>query len=88
MKIEISISESSCGCRATVNDWHGKSLTEKMVEVLGGQEISSRSWWINRQEKYPSRVEKVLDSIHIELSQGTIIKNRGAYAEAAWRNAT
>lgn len=66
-------------------DWSGQLLTQKMVEILGSDEIGKRPDWITRANSHPSRMERIMDAMHADLSIGHIIKNRGAYAEHLWK---
>ena len=67
-------------------DWNGLRLEQKMSAILGNEEIVRRPDWIRiRLKEHPSRLETIMDKMHCDLQEGTVIKNRGAYAETLWK---
>lgn len=66
-------------------DWGGQTLSQKMVDILGAQEIAKRPDWLTRADRNPSRIEAIMDAMHSDIAIGHIIKNRGAYAEHLWK---
>jgi hypothetical protein len=66
-------------------DWNGKSSREKMIEILGGQELAKRPDWLKRMDLQPKRIATIMDAIHSDLMIGRVVKNRGAYAETLWK---
>lgn len=69
-------------------DWNSKCTREKMLSILGANEIASRHDWLRRLERSESRIEEIMDAMHADLLIGHIIKNRGAYAETLWKKAS
>lgn len=67
-------------------DWHGLSLNQKLLKVLGNAEMGRcGDRWLKRASEQPSRLAEVIDAMRANLNEGAIIKNRGGYAEQLWK---
>lgn len=74
-----------CSSEKMNSDWNSNPLSTKVVSILGNSELVKRPDWFSRIEKHPERMETVMNTIHAEILEGNVIKNRGAYAEALWK---
>lgn len=67
------------------NDWNGLTLTQKTVQLLGASEMILKDQrWQKRIQSNPTRLERIVDTIHAEIAQGKVFKKRGAYAQTLW----
>jgi hypothetical protein len=41
--------------------------------------------WTGRIEAHPAAMNTILDKMHADIKEGTVIKQRGAYAERLWQ---
>lgn len=67
-------------------DWQSLTVTQKAQRLLEPSEFMlDDQRWQKRSEHHPQRLESILDKMHADISEGTVIKKRGAYAEELWK---
>jgi hypothetical protein len=67
-------------------DWQSLTVTQKAQQILGATELALKDQrWQKRINLAPTAVEEILDKMHADIAEGSIIKNRGGYAEQLWK---